>query len=260
MWTRIQLNPLTPALLLGALATVAVIEGFDGSSIAAMAVLGVWLIVNILSWGSIRAERRAMAQTLLDELDEEELDEADEVIDAEQRRQNWRSIYQRKDDPDEAELDDPSFDPSDVVSNLGMGDIDNSEPSEIFAVNVNTRLADVYDLDPNNAGLFVEATDDEGHRVESLPIDKTGPRVFLDFVPEHLLELYDGDTPIPAGTMLCHVAHFLKDVAFDAPNTYPMIAFKPEDFDSLTARRIVWCGSDGHAWWYVMIDKDDQTD
>ncbi len=164
----------------------------------------------------------------------------------------WKRLFQRRAQatgqlPDESVRERIGWQPSDAK-------VDNANPSEAFAVNVNVDLAHLFTLDTREeVTAYVVGRDDHGRPVATMPISKTSSTIWFDFASAGPELPYEGQD-VPLAQFVSNLCHALKDDMLPRREEFDYIHI--ERAEDLVLRRISWLDS-LNSWYPVFHDKPD---
>ena len=166
------------------------------------------------------------------------------------RRRRWLDIFRRR-AKTTGEL--PSYETRRELRIDASDDsakVDNSNPSEEFALNLEVELDRLFSLETADEVLsYVTAKDDFGGAIESMPLSETSSRVWFDFCSAGPAHDY-GNEEISVARFVTDTCYVLKDEMI--PNRERFDYLHLGDVDGLVLKRVTW-DRDLNAWYFQFV-------
>lgn len=131
--------------------------------------------------------------------------------------------------------------------------VDNTNPDEGFAVNMDVSLQDLIVLPEEAASESVEGIDDYGRSVVEIPLHSTARRASLHIL-NCSIELPFDDRVVPIGRFLWHIGTLVREACDDPAHFGLDVEPGPGYFEILRVQRIVWLPGDDD--WTIQFNDD----
>jgi hypothetical protein len=163
------------------------------------------------------------------------------------RRSRWLDIFKRR-AKTTGEL--PSSRAQELLGQQFSNEdakVDNSNPSEEFAINLAVDLDYLFSLETEEEVVkHVVAKDDFGSAVEMIPLSETSSSVWFDFCSAGPTHDYDCDE-ISIAQFVTNTCYIIKDEMIPNPEQFDYLHL--ESVDGLKLKRITW-NSSLDAWYF----------